>query len=116
MVVLIRALVLVFAATACATTPPAANRDGLHLSVDELPAGSRVSVAGSFNGWDPSSIRLREREPGSFEGVVDLGPGVHRLQLVVRLPDGTERWLAPPGLARYEPDGFGGSNAVVEIP
>ena len=102
---------------ACAATRGAAHdplEGGVALVAEGLPAGAQVTVAGSFNGWDPNGPALRETRPGTYETWLPLEPGVHRLQLVVRAR-GSERWLAPPGLPRYEPDGFGGRNAVVEI-
>ena len=114
-----RALVLACALAGCASAPRAAvspvSDGGITLRVDGLPPGVHVTVAGTFNGWDVHGPALREALPGRYEAFVDLEPGVHRLQLVVRSADGRERWIPPPGLSRYEPDGFGGSNAVVEI-
>lgn len=96
-------------------TPPAFSPNGVQLHVEGLQAGSTVAVAGSFNGWNGAETRLAEKRPGEFSGFVPLAPGVYRLQLVVHRPDGSESWVAPPGLARYEPDGFGGRNGVVEV-
>ncbi len=119
MVAVIRAALLLALAAGCATTnapaAPARYEGSLPLRVEGLRPGSTVTVAGSFNRWDPQGPALREERPGVYQIVLDLAPGTHRFQLVVRSPDGTERWLAPPGLARYEPDGFGGRNGVVEI-
>ena len=115
----LKPVLLALALAGCATTPRAAAphvvEKGLRLQVDGLPEGARVTVAGTFNGWDADGPALREARPGSYEAFIAMAPGVHRLQLVVRGADGTEHWMPPPGLERYEPDGFGGCNAVVEI-
>jgi len=114
-----RILVLALALAGCAAAPPrpppAVHAGGIELFAAGLPRGARVTVAGTFNDWDVRGPSLRETGPGEYRAFVDLAPGVHRLQLVVRTQDGSERWMPPPGLDRYEPDGFGGSNAVVEI-
>lgn len=115
-----RALALAAALlAACATTPvggaDAPNGVTLTLPAGKAPKGSRVYVAGSFNGWDPEATPLPAHD-GGWSGFVELPPGEHRLQLRVRPPRGRDRWLPPPGLARYEPDGFGGTDGVVSIP
>lgn len=62
-------------------------------------AGSRVTLAGSFNGWDPFMTELAELEPGFFSRTLRLGPGEHLYYFVVdglRLPDpqnSNQRWL-----------------------
>lgn len=102
----------------CATTSTAGG-DGpagvtLTLPAGEAPRGSQVYVAGTFNDWDPEATPLPSGEEG-WSGFVPLPPGEHRLQLRIRPPRGRERWLPPPGLERYEPDGFGGTDGVVSV-
>lgn len=105
--------------TGCATAPVAgsAATTGVTLTVPAgtAPRGSLVFVSGSFNDWDPEATPLPAGKQG-WEGFVPLPPGEHRLQLRIRPPRGRERWLPPPGLDRYEPDGFGGTDGVVSIP
>ena len=117
MVALIRLLLLLVVSAGCATTGPVREptfATGVPRRAEGLPKGAKVHVTGTFNHWDPAGPELRESLPGVYETFLDLEPGIYRLQLVVRTAAG-ERWIAPPGLPRYEPDGFGGSNAVVEI-
>src|SRR5690606_37770480 len=67
---------------ACAATPGAAHdpwAGGVALVAEGLPAGAQVTVAGSFNGWDPNGPALRETRPGTYETWLPLEPGVHRL-------------------------------------
>ena len=45
--------------------------------------GLRVSVAGSFNNWDPFMHRLRETEPGVYRLTLRVPPGRHHYYLVV---------------------------------
>ena len=116
--ILLAALVAALVAPGCATAPVAG--DGapcgvtLTLPAGEAPSGSQVYVAGTFNDWDPEATPLAPGEEG-WSGFVPLPPGEHRLQLRIRPPGGRERWLPPPGLERYEPDGFGGTDGVVSV-
>lgn len=113
------AAILAALATGCAAAPVAdeAGPSGVTLTLPagKAPKGSRVFVAGTFNGWDPDATPL-PAVPGGWSGFVELPPGEHRLQLRIRPPGGRDRWLPPPGLPRYEPDGFGGTDGVVSIP
>ncbi len=64
------------------------------------PVGSRVSLVGSFNGWDPFMTELHEIEPGLFSRRIRLGPGEHLYYFLVdglRIADPTNsrrRWHA----------------------
>jgi hypothetical protein len=74
------------------------------------PDLDQVSVAGSFNGWDPGSI------PMTFDGkvwsaILVLPPGSYEYMFV---EDG-ERWVTDPLAPRTRSDGFGGVNAVLDI-
>ncbi|GHV75267.1 hypothetical protein AGMMS49942_00880 [Spirochaetia bacterium] len=41
------------------------------------PSGETVSVAGSFNGWDPFMYELRETTPGVYSLTLPLPPGTY---------------------------------------
>lgn len=87
-----------------------AARPHLRLALDLGPDIRRVSLVGSFNGWDPGQTPLRYRE-GRWRVELPLPPGRHTFSLWV---DGTVR--PPPGCATMVSDGFGGHNCLVEIP
>jgi len=75
------------------------------------PRADSVSVVGGFNGWDPARNPLRGPGPdGRWEATVRLAPGIWRYAFVV---DGV--WTVPPDAPRYEPDGFGGRNGMLEV-
>ena len=75
------------------------------------PGASAVSLVGGFNGWVPGVHQLNGPDPnGIWEAVVPIQPGIYRYAFVV---DG--EWKAPQDAPRYEDDGFGGENGVVEI-
>lgn len=46
--------------------------------------GQRITVAGSFNGWDPFIHELEERSPGRYELWLNLPPGEHYYVFVYR--------------------------------
>lgn len=71
------------------------------------PRGSRVELAGDWNGWRPQPVA--ETAPGVFVARVALPPGRHRFAFRV---DG--RWTTPPGFDTV-PDGFGGRSAVIRV-
>lgn len=72
------------------TETPLVHADGTVEFVVNAQAGSTVSVAGTFNGWDPFMTPLRETSPGHFSRRLHLGSGEHLYYYVVnglRLPD-----------------------------
>ncbi|MFW6313463.1 MAG: hypothetical protein ACOC2N_06230 [Spirochaetota bacterium] len=86
------------------TETPVVHEDGTVEFVVTAPEGSRVSVVGSFNGWDPFMTPLRESAPGEFTRRVRLGSGEHLYYYIVdglRLPDprNSERKWHKTGLA-----------------
>jgi len=72
------------------TETPIVHADGTVEFVVQAREGSRVSVVGTFNGWDPFMTPLRETSPGVFSRRLRLGTGEHLYYYVVdglRLPD-----------------------------
>lgn len=89
---------------------PAVTKEGTRFRFVGRPRHS-VSVVGGFNGWDPSRNPLIPTgEPGVWETVIPLPEGIWRYAFVV---DGV--WVTPPDAPRYEDDGFGGRNGVLEV-
>jgi hypothetical protein len=75
------------------------------------PEAQRVTLAGTFNGWDASALPLvRGADAGVWVTTVPLAPGQHQYGFVI---DG-ERWVADPAAPRVA-DGFGKSNSVVAV-
>jgi hypothetical protein len=71
----------------------------------------KVAVAGDFNGWDPDSTPLDDRDgAGTFAGTLRLPPGDHEYMFVV---DG--QWVTDPAATERRPDGFGRDNAVLRL-
>ncbi|MFW5689256.1 MAG: hypothetical protein ACOC1U_06775 [Spirochaetota bacterium] len=72
------------------TETPIVHPDGTVEFIVTAPAGSQVSIVGSFNGWDPFMTPLLETEPGRFTRRLRLGPGEHLYYYTVdglRVPD-----------------------------
>jgi hypothetical protein len=76
----------------------------------EAPEASQVSLAGSFNEWQPT-VELGEAAPGVWTALVPLDPGVHDYTFVV---DG-KRWVADPYAPQVD-DSFGGTNSRLFLP
>jgi hypothetical protein len=43
----------------------------------QAPPGETITVAGSFNGWDPFMYELRETSPGVYALTLPLPPGIY---------------------------------------
>lgn len=91
------------------TLAPVSVGKGIRFRLD-APAARVVSIVGDFNGWNPSRGEMRRRDTGGWETIISLSPGIWRYAFVV---DGT--WVRPPDAPRYESDGFGGENGILEI-
>lgn len=75
------------------------------------PDAQRVSLAGSFNGWQSEGIPLSRDSGGAWEVILPLALGEHRYQFVV---DGV-RWVPDPASDALVPDGFGGTNSMIVV-
>jgi hypothetical protein len=75
------------------------------------PAGELITVAGSFNGWDPFMYELREIRPGSYVLTLPLPAGTYQYLFFHR-----GEWLPDPGNENrvYTNTGSPVSQAVVE--
>ena len=72
---------------------------------------STVHVVGTFNQWDPEATALSDDDgDGRWECVVPLAEGVYSYAFVV---DGV--WTTPLDAPRYDSDGFGGRNGVLDL-
>jgi 1,4-alpha-glucan branching enzyme len=69
-----------------------------------------VSVAGSFNNWQPENKRLHSSENGRWFKETALAPGAYEYRFVV---DG--KWLADPMAKRCVDNPFGGKNSVLYV-
>jgi len=83
--------------------------DGTVRVVLYAPAAATVDVAGDFTDW--RAVALRRAGEGTWECVLPMSSGVHRIN--VRVDGG--RWTAPEGTTRVA-DEFGGEVGIVAVP
>jgi len=75
------------------------------------PGAHQVSVAGTFNRWDPSATPLvRSGTADTWVATIALPPGEHQYAFVV---DGA-RWVPDPAAPAVD-DGFGRRNSVLTL-
>jgi hypothetical protein len=67
------------------------------------PGARSVSVAGDFNGWNPTQTKLDRVDGGVWTVTIPLKPGRYEYMFVV---DG-KQWIADPLAAEDAGDGFG---------
>lgn len=77
------------------------------------PEAGRVTVAGTFNDWNPDSVALHLNPvTGVWSVTVPMRPGEHQYLFVV---DGA-RWIPDPGALAEVEDGFGQKNSLLVVP
>jgi anti-sigma factor RsiW len=74
------------------------------------PSVGGVSVAGTFNDWDPTATPLR-RQGAVWSTVLVLPASTYEYMFV---EDGA-RWVTDPLAAETRDDGFGGANAILDV-
>lgn len=91
--------------------PVAPDLDAGALRFDYAgPRGEAVTVAGTFNGWDPFMYEMPEVAPGRYALTLPLPPGTYRYAFFVR----GDRVLDPANPRKvYAADGKTASEAIV---
>jgi 1,4-alpha-glucan branching enzyme len=74
------------------------------------PTATTVSVAGTFNHWQPENKTLHASGGGRWWKETSLAPGAYEYCLVV---DG--RWIPDPLATETVPNPFGGRNSVLRV-
>jgi len=74
------------------------------------PSVEQVTIAGSFNNWDPNATPMR-RKNGVWVTILLLPPGSHEYMFV----ENNQRWVTDPLAVKTRDDGFGGTNAVLDV-
>lgn len=105
------------AATAGPAKAPAKFAVGAPRAVDggvqftyHNPGASRVTLAGSFNGWNADQLPLTSDGKGNWVIVHPLPAGKHEYKFVA---DGT--WIADAENPETQPDPYGGTNSLVTV-
>lgn len=105
--ILLAAILAVVAAAA--PHPPAA--DGIVFTLTRADARD-VSLAGTFNRWDPARHRLAGPDrDGRWTITLPLAPGRYEYQFVVN----GAAWMPDPAAPSVD-DGLGGRNSVLTVP
>lgn len=93
---------------------PAESSAALHPYVVRIgyfnPEAREVSVAGTFNDWEPHETPLKRDSLGDWSVEISLPPGEHRYRLIV---DG--EWCDDPIAQRMEPNPYGTFDAVILV-
>lgn len=76
------------------------------------PGATLVTIAGSFNSWNPDLTELAPGRDGVWTVSLELAPGSRVTYKF--LIDG--HWLPDPANPDAEEDGFGGYNSVCTVP
>lgn len=73
--------------------------------------GSAVSVAGTFNDWDPTKNPMKDN-PGSghYKAVIALPPGKNEYKFVVN-----GEWCVDPNCPEWAPNNCGTLNSVLHV-
>ncbi len=72
-------------------------------------AGSKVSLAGTFNKWDPEKNPMKDNpDSGHYKTVIALAPGKHEYKFVVN-----GEWCVDPNCPESIPNCQGSSNSVI---
>jgi 1,4-alpha-glucan branching enzyme len=74
------------------------------------PTAATVSVAGTFNHWQPEAKTLHPAGGGRWFKETALAPGAYEYRLVV---DG--QWMADPLAKESAPNPYGGRNSVLRV-
>jgi 1,4-alpha-glucan branching enzyme len=74
-------------------------------------AGSKVSVAGTFNNWDPDKNPMKDNpDSGHYKTVVALAPGRYEYKFVVN-----GEWRVDPNCSEWAPNSHGSLNSVLSV-
>ena len=93
------------------TVPKHVDRMNVSFAFDAEP-GSAVFLAGTFNGWDESSLPLCDLdESGHYRAEVPLLPGLYEYKIVLN-----GIWVADAKCARWKFNEHGTLNSVIEVP
>ncbi len=86
------------------------DKERVNFSISAAP-GSLVSVAGTFNNWDPAANPMRDLAgKGSYKTDVLLSQGKHEYKFVVN-----GIWTADPSCQRRVSDSYGAENCLLQV-
>jgi 1,4-alpha-glucan branching enzyme len=90
------------------TQPSAKGKKRTNFSIKAEP-NSEVSIAGTFNDWNPAKHKLTYAD-GAYSISVLLNPGRYEYKFVIN-----DVWCIDPECVEWAPNGFGSLNSVVVV-
>ena len=73
--------------------------------------GKVVSVAGTFNNWNPEESRLKEKgKTGVYTAALSLSKGRYEYKFII---DGA--WCVDPECPEWVPNNYGSLNSVITV-
>jgi 1,4-alpha-glucan branching enzyme len=76
----------------------------------QASAADRVKLVADFTGWEKQPLDLRRTEDGNWQIAVELPRGRYSYRFLV-----DNEWRDDPRGIDYEPNSYGGLNAVVRV-
>jgi 1,4-alpha-glucan branching enzyme len=91
---------------------PLPGSDKVSVTFETTPRDARsVSVAGDFNGWNPSATPMKQRKDGCWSVTLRLPKQEYAYRYVI---DGHE-WVTDEEADRTVPNEHGGTNSVAVV-
>jgi 1,4-alpha-glucan branching enzyme len=87
----------------------AARKKRVDFALD-APDAKRVSVVGTFNGWDPAARPLKCDKRGVWRTWTSLPPGEYEYLFVV-----DDQWRQDPACADCVPNPYGAHNSAFRV-
>ena len=91
------------------TTSPRNEQQCIHFSFLTEP-GNQVYVTGSFNGWSPDSVKMKDLGNGHYQQSLKLPKGRHEYKFIVN-----NTWVADPDCLFWESNQHGSLNSVLHV-
>ena len=76
----------------------------------EAPAGRSVFLAGTFNNWDTTTIKLEPNGDGLYSGSILLAPGRYEYKFMV-----DDTWHIDGQCQLWVSNAYGSLNSIVEV-
>lgn len=74
------------------------------------PPGTKIYVAGTFNNWDSTSIKLGHHGKGTYTAMILLSPGKYEYKFIVN-----GEWRNGPEGSEQVPNAFGTTNSTLVV-
>ncbi len=78
---------------------------------------SKIVIRGAFNDWGNGKEYILEfnNETQAWEVEIPLNPGDYAYKFVIIKVGGGEDWISDESASKFENDGFGGQNSVIQV-